>query len=165
MKRALKWLWDNADTIGIGCMWFVAAIDLVVRRKLDDACVWALFAIVCTVQNRHRAELNRLRIEANVTKELIGAIVTDLHDTRSSRCQRGMERPAKHHAGHTQSRHIRRLHRPRRSQGRADGLAHGRVLGEGRRASDWHPQGRRGYGRGAASYAVVRVPPPKKERA
>ena len=78
MKRALKWLRDNADAIGIGCMWFVAAIDLVILRKLDDACVWALFAIVCTVQNRHRAELNRLRIEANVTKELIGAIVTDL---------------------------------------------------------------------------------------
>ena len=78
LKRALKWLRDNADAIGIGCMWFVAAIDLVILRKLDDACVWALFAIVCTVQNRHRAELNRLRIEANVTKELIGAIVTDL---------------------------------------------------------------------------------------
>ena len=78
MKRALKWLRDNADAIGIGCMWFVAATDLVILRKLDDACVWALFAIVCTVQNRHRAELNRLRIEANVTKELIGAIVTDL---------------------------------------------------------------------------------------
>lgn len=60
MKRALKWLWDNADTIGIGCMWFVAAIDLVVRRKLDDACVWAMFAIVCSVQNRHRADLDRL---------------------------------------------------------------------------------------------------------
>ena len=78
MKRALKWLWDNADTIGIGCMWFVAAIDLVILRKLDDACVWALFATVCMVQTRHRAELDRLRIEANVTKELIGAIVTDL---------------------------------------------------------------------------------------
>ena len=39
MKRALKWLWDNADTIGIGCMWFVAAIDLVILHKLDDACV------------------------------------------------------------------------------------------------------------------------------
>ena len=78
MKRAVNWLWNRADTIGIGCMWFVAAIDLVILRKLDDACVWALFAIVCTVQNRHRAELNRLRIEANVTKELIGAIVTDL---------------------------------------------------------------------------------------
>jgi len=72
MKRALKWLWDNADTIGIGCMWFVAAIDLVVRRKLDDACVWAMFAIVCSVQNRHRAELDRLRIEAIVTRELLG---------------------------------------------------------------------------------------------
>ena len=78
MKRALKWLWDHLDTIGIGCMWLVAAIDLVILRKLDDACVWAMFATVCTVQNRHRAELNRLRIEANVTKELIGAIVTDL---------------------------------------------------------------------------------------
>ena len=78
MRRALNWLWDNADTIGIGCMWFVAATDLVILRKLDDACVWALFATICTVQNRHRAELDRLRIEANVTKELIGAIVTDL---------------------------------------------------------------------------------------
>ena len=78
MRRALNWLWDNADTIGIGCMWFVAAIDLVILRKLDDACVWALFATVCMVQTRHRAELDRLRIEANVTKELIGAIVTDL---------------------------------------------------------------------------------------
>ena len=77
MKRALKWLWDNADTIGIGCMWFVAAIDLVVRRKLDDACVWAMLAIVCSVQNRHRAELDRLRIEANVTRELLGSIVTE----------------------------------------------------------------------------------------
>jgi len=77
MKRALKWLWDNADTIGIGCMWFVAAIDLVVRRKLDDACVWAMFAIVCSVQNRHRAELDRLRIEANVTHRMIAAIVAE----------------------------------------------------------------------------------------
>ena len=84
MKRALKWLWDNADTIGIGCMWFVAAIDLVVRRKLDDACVWAMFAIVCSVQNRHRAELDRLRIEANVTKELLGAIVTE--QDRATKC-------------------------------------------------------------------------------
>ena len=49
MKRALKWLRDNADTIGIGCMWFMAVIDLVVRRKLDDACVWGVFAIVCSV--------------------------------------------------------------------------------------------------------------------
>ena len=48
-----------------------------VRRKLDDACVWAMLAIVCSVQNRHRAELDRLRIEANVTKELLGAIVTE----------------------------------------------------------------------------------------
>ena len=78
MKRALKWLRDKEATIGIGCMWFVAAIDLVILHKLDDACVWAMFAIVCTVQSRHRAELDRLRIEANVTKELIGAIVTDL---------------------------------------------------------------------------------------
>ena len=77
MKRALKWLWDNADTIGIGCMWFVAAIDLVVRRKLDDACVWAMFAIVCSVQNRHRAELDRLRIEAIVTHRMIAAIVAE----------------------------------------------------------------------------------------
>ena len=78
MKRELTWLWDHLDTIGIGCMWLAAAIDLVVLRKLDEACVWAMFATVCMVQNRHRAELNRLRIEANVTKELIGAIVTDL---------------------------------------------------------------------------------------
>lgn len=77
MKRALKWLWDNADTIGIGCMWFVAAIDLVVRRKLDDACVWAMLAIVCSVQNRHRAELDRLRIEAIVTHRMIAAIVAE----------------------------------------------------------------------------------------
>lgn len=77
MKRALKWLWDNADTIGIGCMWFVAAIDLVVRRKLDDACVWAMLAIVCSVQNRHRAELDRLRIEAIVTHRMIVAIVAE----------------------------------------------------------------------------------------
>ena len=40
MKRALKWLRDNADAIGIGCMWFVAATDLVILRKLDDVCVW-----------------------------------------------------------------------------------------------------------------------------
>ena len=84
MKRALKWLRDNADAIGIGCMWFVAATDLVILRKLDDACVWALFAIVCTVQNRHRAELDRLRIEANVTKELLGAIVTE--QDRATKC-------------------------------------------------------------------------------
>lgn len=77
MKRALKWLCDNADTIRIGCMWFVAAIDLVVRRKLDDACVWAMFAIVCSVQNRHRAELDRLRIEAIVTHRMIAAIVAE----------------------------------------------------------------------------------------
>ena len=77
MRRTSKWLWDHVDTIGIGCMWLVAAIDLVVLRKLDDACVWAMFATVCMVQNRHRAELDRLRIEANVTRELIGAIVTE----------------------------------------------------------------------------------------
>lgn len=84
MKRALKWLWDNADTIGIGCMWFVAAIDLVILRKLDDACVWALFATVCMVQTRHRAELDRLRIEANVTREMIVAIVTE--QARAVKC-------------------------------------------------------------------------------
>ena len=84
MKRALKWLRDNADAIGIGCMWFVAATDLVILRKLDDACVWALFAIVCTVQNRHRAELDRLRIEAHVARELIGAIVTE--QARAVKC-------------------------------------------------------------------------------
>ena len=44
-ETSTKWLWDNADTIGIGCMWFVAAIDLVISRKLDDACV-GLFATV-----------------------------------------------------------------------------------------------------------------------
>ena len=75
MKRAVNWLWNHTDTIGIGCMWLAAAIDLVILRKLDDACVWALFAIVCTVQNRHRAELDRLRIEANVTRELLGALI------------------------------------------------------------------------------------------
>ena len=84
MKRAVNWLWNRADTIGIGCMWFVAAIDLVILRKLDDACVWALFAIVCTVQNRHRAELDRLRIEAHVARELIGAIVTE--QARAVKC-------------------------------------------------------------------------------
>lgn len=84
MKRALKWLRDNADAIGIGCMWFVAATDLVILRKLDDACVWALFAIVCTVQNRHRAELDRLRSEANVTHKLITAIVTE--QARALKC-------------------------------------------------------------------------------
>ena len=84
MKRALKWLWDNADTIGIGCMWFVAATDLVILRKLDDACVWILLAGICTIQNRHRAELDRLRIEASVTKELLGAIVTE--QDRATKC-------------------------------------------------------------------------------
>ena len=84
MKRAVNWLWNHTDTIGIGCMWLVAAIDLVVRRKLDDACVWAMLAIVCTVQNRHRAELDRLRIEANVTREMIGAIVTE--QARALKC-------------------------------------------------------------------------------
>jgi hypothetical protein len=74
MKRALKWLWDNADTIGIGCMWFVAAIDLVILRKLDDACVWAMFATVCMVQTRHRAELDRLRIEAQRTRGATGSM-------------------------------------------------------------------------------------------
>ena len=84
MKRAVNWLWNRADTIGIGCMWLAAAIDLVILRKLDDACVWALFATICTVQNRHRAELDRLRIEANVTKELLGAIVTE--QDRATKC-------------------------------------------------------------------------------
>ncbi len=46
MKRALTWLWDHVDTIGIGGLWLVAAIDLVVLRKLDEARVWALFATV-----------------------------------------------------------------------------------------------------------------------
>ena len=84
MKRAVNWLWNRADTIGIGCMWLAAAIDLVILRKLDDACVWALFATICTVQNRHRAELDRLRIEAHVTRELIGAIVTE--QARAVKC-------------------------------------------------------------------------------
>jgi len=84
MKRALKWLRDNADAIGIGCMWFVAATDLVILRKLDDACVWALFAIVCTVQNRHRAELDRLRSEADVSHKMIAAIVTE--QARALKC-------------------------------------------------------------------------------
>lgn len=84
MRRILKWLWDHVDTIGIGCMWLVAAIDLVILRKLDDACVWAMFATVCMVQTRHRAELDRLRIEANVTRELIGAIVTE--QARALKC-------------------------------------------------------------------------------
>lgn len=61
MKRALNWLWDHVDTIGIGCMWLVAAIDLVILRKLDDACVWALFATMCMVQTRHRAELDQTK--------------------------------------------------------------------------------------------------------
>ena len=65
-------------------MWFVAAIDLVVRRKLDDACVWAMFAIVCSVQNRHRAELDRLRIEAIVTHRMIAAIVAE--QARAVKC-------------------------------------------------------------------------------
>ncbi len=78
MKRALNWMWNHADTIGIGCMWVGAAMSLVLLRDTQRACMWAMFATVCTVQNRHRAELDRLRIEANVTKELIGAIVTDL---------------------------------------------------------------------------------------
>ena len=78
MKRAVNWLWNRADTIGIGCMWVSAVLSLVLLRDTQRACMWAMFAIVCSVQNRHRAELNRLRIEANVTKELIGAIVMDL---------------------------------------------------------------------------------------
>ena len=78
MKRAVNWLWNRADTIGIGCMWVSAVLSLVLLRDTQRACMWAMFAIVCSVQNRHRAELDRLRIEANVTKELIGAIVTDL---------------------------------------------------------------------------------------
>ena len=28
MKRALKWLWDHVDTIGIGCMSVIAAVTL-----------------------------------------------------------------------------------------------------------------------------------------
>lgn len=74
MKRALKWLRDNADAIGIGCMWVSAVLSLVLLRDTQRACMWAMFAIVCTVQNRHRAELDRLRIEANVTRELLGAL-------------------------------------------------------------------------------------------
>ena len=74
MRRALNWLWDNADAIGIGCMWVGAAMSLVFLRDTQRASTWAMFAIVCTVQNRHRAELDRLRIEANVTRELLGAL-------------------------------------------------------------------------------------------
>ena len=37
MKRALTWLWDHVDTIGIGCMWLVAAIDLVILRNFFSA--------------------------------------------------------------------------------------------------------------------------------
>ena len=84
MKRAVNWLWNRADTIGIGCMWFVAAIDLVILRKLDDACVWALFATVCMVQTRHRAELDRLRSEADVSHKMIAAIVTE--QARAVKC-------------------------------------------------------------------------------
>ena len=83
MKRALNWLWDNADTIGIGCMWVGAVLSMFLRDT-QRACTWAMFAIVCTVQNRHRAELDRLRIEANVTRELIGAIVTE--QARAVKC-------------------------------------------------------------------------------
>ena len=84
MRRTLKWLWDHVDTIGIGCMWFVAAIDLVIPHKLDDACVWVLLAGICTIQNRHRVELDCLRTEANVTRELIGAIV--IEQARALKC-------------------------------------------------------------------------------
>ena len=54
-----------------------AVLSLVLLRDTQRACMWAMFAIVCSVQNRHRAELDRLRIEAHVTRELIGAIVTE----------------------------------------------------------------------------------------
>ena len=84
MRRTLKWLWDHVDMIGIGCMWLVAAIDLVILRKLDDACVWAMFATVCMAQTRHRAELDRLRSEANVTHKMIAAIVTE--QARAVKC-------------------------------------------------------------------------------
>ena len=84
VKRALNWMWNHADTIGIGCMWLVAAIDLVILRNLDDACVWALFATVCMIQTRHRAELDRLRSEANVTHKMIAAIVTE--QARAVKC-------------------------------------------------------------------------------
>ena len=84
MRRTLKWLWDHVDTIGIGCMWVGAAMSLVLLRDTQRACMWAMFATVCTVQNRHRAELDRLRIEANVTKELLGAIVTE--QDRATKC-------------------------------------------------------------------------------
>ena len=46
--------------------------------------VWAMFATMCMVQTRHRAEIDRLRIEANVTRELIGAIVTE--QARAVKC-------------------------------------------------------------------------------
>ena len=84
LKRALKWLRDNADAIGIGCMWVSAVLSLVLLRDTQRACMWAMFAIVCSVQNRHRAELDRLRIEAHVTRELIGAIVTE--QARAVKC-------------------------------------------------------------------------------
>ena len=77
MKRALKWLRDNADAIGIGCMWVSAVLSLVLLRDTQRACMWAMFAIVCSVQNRHRAELDRLRIEAIVTHRMIAAIVAE----------------------------------------------------------------------------------------
>jgi len=43
MKRALKWLRDNADTIGIGCMWFVAAklrlwVEMLRDRRSPNRC-------------------------------------------------------------------------------------------------------------------------------
>ena len=78
-QRAGRGASDETDktALDMGQRRFVAAIDLVVRRKLDDACVWAMFAIVCSVQNRHRAELDRLRIEAIVTHRMIAAIVAE----------------------------------------------------------------------------------------
>ena len=84
MKRALKWLRDNADAIGIGCMWVSAVLSLVLLRDTQRACMWAMFAIVCSVQNRHRAELDRLRSEADVSHKMIAAIVTE--QARALKC-------------------------------------------------------------------------------
>ena len=67
---------------------------------------------------------------------------------RGRAAENAVERPAKHHAGHASSRNIRRLHRPRRAQGRTHGLAHGRVLGQDGRPSAGHSQRRRQVCRG-----------------
>ena len=78
------WLGRIADTIGIGCMWFVAAIDLVILRKLDDA-RWAFFRDRLhgpdSPPRRTRPPANS---KANVTREPIGAIVTE--QARAVKC-------------------------------------------------------------------------------